>query len=169
MNDSTFSLTRRNLLLGSAAIGGSALVGSPSLLLAAGEAAAAAPATHALDELGKMLGGELILPTDASYDEARKVWNGMIDKHPLAIARCSGVADVIDVIKFARDKSLPVSVRGGGHNVAGKALRDGAITIDLGPMHGIRVDPSRKTGRAQGGSLWHAFDRETVAFGLATT
>ncbi|MGD8682122.1 MAG: FAD-binding oxidoreductase [Lysobacterales bacterium] len=169
MNDSTFSLTRRNLLLGSAAIGGSALVGSPSLLLAAGEAAAAAPATHALDELGKMLGGELILPTDASYDEARKVWNGMIDKHPLAIARCSGVADVIDVTKFARDKSLPVSVRGGGHNVAGKALRDGAITIDLGPMHGIRVDPSRKTGRAQGGSLWHAFDRETVAFGLATT
>jgi len=168
MNEYPFSLTRRNLLLGGAALGGSALVGTPALLLAQ-SAPGAASGAQPLDDLRKMLSGELITPADAAYDEARRVWNGMIDKRPLAIARCSGVADVMSVINYARDKSLPVSVRGGGHNVAGKALRDGAITIDLGPMHGIRVDPMRKTGRAEGGARWHAFDHESVAFNLVTT
>ena len=163
------SLSRRELLLGSAALGGAALMGSSSRLLAADEATAAAAAEQPLDGLRKMLRGQLILPADASYDEARKVWNGMIDKRPMAIARCTGVADVIDVVRYARKNNLPVSVRGGGHNVAGKALRDGAITIDLSTMRGIRVNPERKTGRAQGGAIWAALDHETTAFNLVTT
>ncbi|MCH5372652.1 MAG: FAD-binding oxidoreductase [Planctomycetes bacterium] len=169
MSEHDFFLTRRNLLLGSAALGGAAMLGSPATVFAADAAPAAVSGGSPLDDLGRMLSGELITPSDSSYDDVRKVWNGMIDKRPLAIARCSGVADVIQVIEYARNKNLPVSVRGGGHNVAGKALRDGAITIDLRPMHGIRVDPDRKTGRAQGGTLWRAFDRETVAFNLVTT
>jgi len=131
--------------------------------------ASTSAATEPLRELGEILRGEVITPSDSAYDGARRLWNGMIDKHPAAIARCTGVADVIDVINFARDRGFPVTVRGGGHNVAGKALRDGAITIDLSPMRGIRVDPRRRTGRAQGGVLWGEFDRETLAFDLVCT
>jgi FAD/FMN-containing dehydrogenase len=119
--------------------------------------------------LGDVLGKRLIEPADQRYEEARKVWNGMIDKRPAAIALCAGVADVIDVVRFARDNDMPVSVRGGGHNVAGKALKNGAITIDLGPMHGIWVDARRKRALVQGGARWGAFDRETLAHNLATT
>jgi FAD/FMN-containing dehydrogenase len=162
-------VTRRQLILGSAALGGAAMAGSPAALFAAETATAAATAAGPLDELRGMLGGELVTPADSGYDSARQLWNGMIDKRPLAVARCSGVADVIDVVKYAREHNLPVTVRGGGHNVAGKALRDDAIAIDLAPMHGIRVDPKRKTGRAQGGARWRAFDRETLAFDLVTT
>lgn len=115
------------------------------------------------------LRGELIRPGDASYDDARKIWNAMIDKHPALIARCTGVADVIEAVNFARRNDLLVAVRGGGHNVAGNAVCDGGIVIDLSPMKGMRVDPEARTGRAQASLTWGEFDRETHAFGLATT
>lgn len=162
-------LTRRDVLLGSAAAGGLVIAGTPALSLAQEAAAASNEATGKFDELAARLRGDLITPTHVRYNESRKLWNGMIDKYPSAIARCSGAADVADVIKYARDKELEVTVRGGGHNVAGKALRDGAITIDLGPMHGVWVDAQNKRARAQGGARWAGFDRETIALGLATT
>jgi FAD/FMN-containing dehydrogenase len=113
------------------------------------------------------LRGELLLPGDEGYDEARAVWNGMIDKRPALIARCTGVADVIDAVNFARTNNLLVSVRGGGHNVAGKAVSDGGLMIDLSLMKGIRVDPKARTARAQPGATLGDLDRETQAFGLA--
>lgn len=113
------------------------------------------------------LRGELIQPSDANYDEARKVWNGMIDKHPALIARCSGVVDIINAVNFARANELLVAVRGGGHNVAGNAVCDGGIVIDLSRMKSIRIDPVRNTCRVEPGLTWGEFDRETQAFGLA--
>ncbi len=123
----------------------------------------------AVEEFKASLRGELILPADASYDEARKIWNAMIDKRPALITRCAGVADVIQSINFARANKLLVAVRGGGHNVGGKAICDGGLVIDLSRMKGIRVDPTRRTVRAEPGLTWGEFDRETQAFGLATT
>lgn len=163
------NMTRRELIAHGAALGGIAMAGSPALLFARDAVSAALANGNPLDELRQMLRGELVTPADAAYDDRRKLWNGMIDKHPLAIARCTGTADVIDVVNFARDANIPISVRGGGHNVAGKALRDGALAIDLSPMHGIHVDAASNTARAQGGAIWQALDRETVAFNLATT
>lgn len=113
------------------------------------------------------LRGGLIRPEDAGYDDARKVYNGMIDKRPAIIARCTGAVDVINAVNFARDNKLLVAVRGGGHNVAGNAVCDGGIVIDLSRMKGIRIDPVRRTVRAEPGLTWAEFDRETQAFGLA--
>lgn len=113
--------------------------------------------------------GAVLCPADADYETARKVWNAMIDKHPALIVRCTGVADVMAAVQFAREHQLLVAVRGGGHNFAGYATCDGGIVIDLSPMQGIHVDPQRRTARAQGGVTWGAFDHETQAFGLATT
>jgi FAD/FMN-containing dehydrogenase len=113
--------------------------------------------------------GELLRPGDADYDEARKVWNGMIDKRPGLIARCTGVADVISAVDFARTHQLLVSVRGGGHNIPGNAVCNGGLMIDLVCMRSVRVDPVRRTARAEGGVTWGEFDHETQAFGLATT
>ena len=107
----------------------------------------------------------MITPGDARYDDARKLFNGMIDKRPAAIARCRGAADVMEVVKYAREHEIGVSVKGGGHNVAGKALKDGAITIDLGPMHGVRANPYTSRARVQGGVRLGALDRETLAIG----
>jgi FAD/FMN-containing dehydrogenase len=115
------------------------------------------------------LRGELLRPGDTDYDEARKVWNGMIDKHPGLIARCTGVADVIRAVDFARTHQLLVSVRGGGHNIPGNAVCNGGLMIDLACMRSVRVDPVRRTARAEGGVTWGEFDHETQAFGLATT
>jgi FAD/FMN-containing dehydrogenase len=115
------------------------------------------------------LRGELVLPGDATYDETRAVWNGMIDKRPSLIARCAGVADVIASVNFAREHGLLVSIRGGGHNVAGNAVCDDGLMIDLSPMKGIWVDPKNQTARAQAGVLWGEFDHETQRFGLAST
>ncbi len=112
--------------------------------------------------------GEIISPGDAGYDEARRVWNGMIDKHPALIARCTGTADVAAAVKWTRGRDMPVAVRGGGHNVAGNAVNDGGIVIDLSPMNGIFVDPAKRTARAQPGVNWGDLDHETQAFGLAT-
>lgn len=114
------------------------------------------------------LRGELIGPDDLGYDEARKVWNGMIDKRPALIARCRGVVDVIYSVEFARKNDLTLAVRGGGHNVAGYAVCDGGLVIDLSQMKGIRVDPKRRTVRAEAGATWADLDRETQLFGLAT-
>jgi len=115
------------------------------------------------------LRGELVRPGDADYDDARKIWNGMIDKRPALIARCVGVADVIHSVNFAQANNLLVAVRGGGHNVAGNAVCDGGLVIDLSRMKSVRVDPARRTARAEPGVTWREFDHATQTFGLATT
>jgi hypothetical protein len=122
-----------------------------------------------VQSLRATLHGPLLCPGDAGYDEARKVWNGMIDRRPALIARCAGVADVIAAVKFARTQQVLVSVRGGGHNAPGNAVCQGGLMIDLAGMRGVRVDPVRRTARAEGGATWADFDRETQVFGLATT
>ena len=119
-------------------------------------------------DLARHFRGELIGRNDASYDRARRVWNGAIDRHPFLVARCTGVADVIAAIRFAREHALVVAVRGGGHNVAGTAVCDDGVVIDLSPMKGMWVDPNARTARAQAGLLWGEFDHETQRFGLAT-
>lgn len=169
MNKANGKITRRELLAGSAAAGGLAMLGSPTITMAQAAAGANNAVAAPMDDLAGLLRGDLIMPGHGGYDEARKVWNAMIDKHPAAIARCTGAADVMDVVKYAREKNIAVTVRGGGHNVAGKALRDGAITIDLGHMNGVWVDAKNRRARAQGGTQWKAFDRETLALDLLTT
>jgi hypothetical protein len=123
----------------------------------------------ALDALAASFRGELLRPADPTYDAHRRVWNGAIDRHPALIARCTGVADVIAAVRFAREAGAVVAVRGGGHSFPGHSVCDDGILIDLGPMRGIRVDPEARTARAQAGVLWGELDRETQAFGLATT
>jgi len=121
----------------------------------------------ALAELAADFRGPLVRPGDASYDEDRRIWNGSIDRRPALIARCTGVADVVAAVRFARRTGLLVAVRGGGHSWPGLSVCDGGIVIDLSPMKGIRVDPEAKTVRAQAGVLLGELDRETQAFGLA--
>jgi FAD/FMN-containing dehydrogenase len=123
----------------------------------------------AISELRASLGGDLFAPSDAGYNEARRIWNANIDKHPALIARCAGVADVINSVNFARDNNSLVSVRGGGHSFQGTCVAEGGLVIDLSRMNGVRVDPARRTARAEGGAKWGKFDRETQAFGLAAT
>ena len=120
--------------------------------------------------LGALRGAvrEVLVAGDAGYDEARAVWNAMIDRRPLAIVRCRSTADVVAAVTFARGHGLPVSVRGGGHNVAGHAVADGAVMVDLSPMNAVRVDAERPRAFVQGGATWAAVDRATQAFGLAT-
>lgn len=161
-------LSRRHLLGGALAAGGAAAVGAPLSLFAQPD-----PATIASGEsvagLADRLQGRLVMPTDPSYDAVRKVWNGMIDRYPLAVARCTGVADVMAAVDYARENELAVTVRGGGHSVSGKAVRDGALMIDLAPMQGIRIDPASKRARAEGGVRWASLDRETLAHDLYVT
>jgi FAD/FMN-containing dehydrogenase len=123
----------------------------------------------ALESLRSDFLGPLVAPGDATYDEDRKIWNGHIDRRPALIARCQGVADVVAAVRFAREHGVAASVRGGGHAVAGHALVDDGIVIDLSLMTGARVDPMTKTIRIQGGALNEHLDRETQAFGLAAT
>jgi hypothetical protein len=120
-------------------------------------------------ELGSGLRGEVICPGDHSYDTARAVFNGMIDRRPLAVIRPVDASDVVRSITFARRHDLPLSVRGGGHSVAGNAVRDGAVMLDLSGMKALRVDPETRTVRAGPGLTLGEFDRATQAFGLATT
>jgi FAD/FMN-containing dehydrogenase len=114
------------------------------------------------------LRGELLRPGDGGYEEARLIWNGMIDRRPVLIARCSGTADVMDAVTFAREHELLLAVRGGGHNIAGNAVCDGGLVIDLSEMRAVHVDPAARTARVQGGATGGDLDRETQAFGLAT-
>jgi hypothetical protein len=120
------------------------------------------------DELGRSLRGQLIRPGDDAYEQARRVWNAMIDKRPALIARCAGVSDAVSAVNFARDHHLLIAVRGGGHNVAGTATCDDGMVIDLSLMKGARVDPRRQTARAEAGLTWGEYDQETQVFGLAT-
>jgi hypothetical protein len=113
--------------------------------------------------------GELIAPEHADYDDARAVWNGAVERRPRLIARCTGAADVASAVRFARDCDIEIAVRGGGHNVAGTAVCDDGIVIDLSAMRAVSVDPAERTADVQGGALWRDVDHETQAHGLATT
>ena len=123
----------------------------------------------ALRELGDAIAGEVIAPSDPGYDAARSVWNALVDRRPAVICRCAGVADVVEAVGFARRHGLGVAVRGGGHDVAGNSLCDGGLVVDLSPMRQVSVDPGALTVRCGGGAVWGEVDRETHAFGLATT
>lgn len=119
-----------------------------------------------LDTLSSRLRGTLIRAEDISFDEARRLWNGMFDKRPAVILRCTGVADVIDAVRFARERNLLVAIRGGAHNVAGLASYDGGFVIDLSQMRAVHVDPNSRTVRVEAGAQLGDIDRETQAFGL---
>jgi hypothetical protein len=123
----------------------------------------------AIDKFAAGLRGALLAGGHAEYEAARRVWNGMIDRRPALIARCLGTADVLACVRFARDNDILVSVRGGGHNYAGKSVCADGLMIDLSLMKGIRVDPAGRIAQAQPGLRLGEFDRETQAFGLATT
>jgi FAD/FMN-containing dehydrogenase len=122
----------------------------------------------ALAEFRGSLRGSLLLQSDAEYETVRQVWNGLIDRRPALIVRCAGAGDVINAVNLARTRELLVSVRGGGHNVAGSAACDGGLMIDLSLMKGVHVDARARTARAQGGVTWGDLDSETQVFGLAT-
>ena len=124
---------------------------------------------RALEHLRGQFRGALLRPGEEGYDEARRIWNGGIDRYPALIARCAGADDVATAVRFARERDLLISVRGGGHAVAGHAVCDGGIMIDLSLMKAIRVDPAARTARAAGGVLWGELDRATQSFALATT
>ena len=132
-------------------------------------AIAAALDRERLNALSASFSGALIEPGDARYEEARRVHNGLIDKHPALIARCRGTSDVVAAIAFAREAKLEIAVRGGGHSVSGKAVCDGGLMIDLAEMKGIYVDPAARTLRAQAGVTWGELNREAALHGLATT
>jgi hypothetical protein len=123
----------------------------------------------AIEQLKKHLRGQLLRPEEPGYDEARKLWNGMIDKRPALIARCNSTDDVVYSVKVAREHDLTVAVRGGGHNIAGKCIAEGGFLIDLSGMKAVRVNFERRTARAEAGVKLGEFDRATQAFGLATT
>jgi FAD/FMN-containing dehydrogenase len=120
-----------------------------------------------LESLSGRLRGDLVAPGHPDYDQARRVWNGMFDKRPLAIVRALGAVDVISVVNHARETGTELSVRGGGHSSAGYSTSDGGIVLDLSLMKGVWVDPREKLARAQAGALWGDVDRETQAYGLA--
>src|ERR671924_2181414 len=124
--------------------------------------------TSDLERLRDSLHGPLIQPGEKGYEPARAICNGAIARRHACIARCTGVADVVAAVRFARERELLVAVRSGGHGVGGHAICDGGLVIDLSPMKGIRVDPAARTARAEAGVLWGEFDRETQLFGLAT-
>ncbi len=125
--------------------------------------------TNAVVALKGQVRGEVILPGDGSYDQARKVYNAMIDKRPAVIIRCADVTDVVAAVRSARAEGLAVAIRGGGHSVPGFGTADDALVIDLGRMKGIRVDPVSKTVIAEGGCTWGDFNHATYGFGMATT
>ena len=121
-----------------------------------------------IDDLRDRLQGEVLGPENEGYDQARSVWNGLIDKYPAAVAQCSGVADVIASVNFARENDLLLAIKSGGHDYAGNSVCDDGLVIDLSQMKGIRVDPRTNTARAEPGVTWREFYRETQPFGLAT-
>ncbi|CAO3440427.1 FAD-binding oxidoreductase [Azospirillum endophyticum] len=124
-------------------------------------------ADAAIGELAGQLRGTVLTPASPGYDETRRIWNAMIDRRPGLIVRCAGAADVMHAVRFARTQGVLVSVRGGGHNIAGNALCDGGLLIDLSPMRFVHVDPDGRTARVGAGATLADLDRETQAFGLA--
>jgi FAD/FMN-containing dehydrogenase len=129
--------------------------------------AAAALDAEALQAFAMGVRGHVLQPGDPGYDEARLIWNGLIDRRPALIVQPTGAADVVDAVNFAREHGLTLSIKGGGHNVTGNAVNDGGLVIDLSQMNGVRVDPARQTVRVEGGATWGDCDRETQLFGLA--
>lgn len=125
-------------------------------------------ATEALTALQPQLRGTLSLPGEAGYEEARTIWNAMIDRRPGAVMRCCGANDVMRAVRLARGNGLLLSVRGGGHNISGNAVCEGGLMIDLSPMRSVRVDPQKRTARVEPGVTLGEFDKEAQAFGLAT-
>ena len=121
-----------------------------------------------IEKLAETMHGRLILPDDADYDDARAIYNGMIDKRPRLIAQCANVADVIAAVAFGRQQRLDTAIRGGGHNPSGLALCDDGLVIDLSKMNGVRVDPKSRTVRAEGGAVWGKVDHAANAFGLGS-
>ena len=119
--------------------------------------------------LQNSLRGGLILAGDPTYENARRVWNGNVDRRPAMIARCANTADVKSAVRFASSNGLLVSVRGGGHSAPGYGTNDGGLVIDLSPMKAIQVNPAGRSARAEGGVLWREFDEATQVHGLATT
>ena len=120
-------------------------------------------------ELRSAVAGTVIVPGDDEYQSARRVWNYAIDRHPAMIIRCGGTADVVAAVRFARSEGLPIAIRGGRHSIAGFSTCDDGLVVDLSEMTAVHVDPATGRARAQGGTVWKQFDRETQLFGLATT
>jgi FAD/FMN-containing dehydrogenase len=125
--------------------------------------------TLTLDKLREQVRGQVITPDDEGYEQARKVLNGMIDRRPSVVLRPANVGDVMAAVNFAREGRLDLAIRGGGHSVPGFGTCDDGVVIDLSRMRGVRVDPAKKTARAEGGATWGDFNSATHAFGLATT
>ena len=169
MSKSNEGISRRDLIKGTAAISSLAVLGTSAVAKAEDSANAAAVATarpKPFAELSERMRGKVIGPNHARYDAARKIFNDMIDRRPLAIAKCKGAADVMQVIRYARERDLPISVRGGGHNVAGKSVRDGALLIDVGLINNVRADPARMRARAGAGALLGDLDHDTLPHGI---
>jgi FAD/FMN-containing dehydrogenase len=124
---------------------------------------------HWTDSLRAQMAGPVLAPSDPAYEDARRVHNGLIDRRPALVARCHGTADVQAAVRFARERGLEIAVRGGGHNVAGNAVCDGGLMIDLSAMRGVHVDPRARRACAQGGATWGNYNRETQLYGLAST
>ena len=122
---------------------------------------------EAVEGFKTLVRGPVLGPGDPGYDDAREIWNGLIDRQPALIVQCSGAADVVDAVNFAREQGLVLSIKAGGHNVAGNAVNDGGLVVDLSQMRGVHVDPETQTVRVQGGATWGDLDRETQLFGLA--
>ena len=172
------SLTRREALKSSLAAGSLAAIGLPLASCGRNEPDTGTPADGlapaetgavSVNDLAKQIRGDLLTPDSPSYDTMRKVWNGMIDRYPLAIARCRDVDDVVACVTFAHGNGIPATVRGGGHNVAGKAVRDDALIIDLSEINAINVDAPAKRAMAGGGARWASFDAATLQHDLYTT
>ncbi|NPT35737.1 FAD-binding oxidoreductase [Paraburkholderia xenovorans] len=124
--------------------------------------------SSAVDELKTAVRGQVLLPGDASFEQARSIWNAMIDRHPAIILRCAGAADVRQGVAFARDNGLPLAIRGGGHNIGGSALCDDGVVLDLSQMKSVHIDPTARRAYVEPGATLHDFDHEAQAFGLAT-
>lgn len=120
-----------------------------------------------VEALRGAVAGTVFVPGDQTYDDARAVWNAMIDRRPAVIVRCRSATDVIAAVAFAGEHHLPVAIRAGGHNVAGHAVCDDGVMVDLSEMRGVQVDPERRRARVEGGALWRDVDREAQVFGLA--
>jgi FAD/FMN-containing dehydrogenase len=120
-------------------------------------------------ELRSAVAGTVIVPGDDDYQSARRVWNYAIDRHPAMIIRCGGTADVVAAVRFARSEGLPIAIRGGKHSAAGFSTCDDGLVLDLSEMTAVHVEAATGRARAQGGTVWKQFDRETQLFGLATT
>jgi FAD/FMN-containing dehydrogenase len=123
----------------------------------------------AVEQLGAVMAGDVVTPDHPEYDDARKVWNGMIDKRPALVARCKAVSDVVAAVDFARANAMTVAVRSGGHSTVGYGTCDDGIVIDVSPMKGVKIDPDARVVQAQAGLTWGEFDAATQQYGLAVT